>query len=61
MAVVTTCSAGALWWRYLRRLPNTDYLTPAVIRSRSRIGGTVVRVGDGDGFRLVRGASYTNL
>lgn len=53
IAGVTTTSLGAvLWWRYFRRIPNAEYVTPAVLRHRKVLVGRVVTVGDADGFRF---------
>lgn len=43
---------GLLWWRYFRRIPNAEYVTPAVLRYRKVLVGRVVTVGDADGFRF---------
>ncbi|SPO21974.1 uncharacterized protein UTRI_01961_B [Ustilago trichophora] len=52
-AGVTTTSLGAvLWWRYFRRIPTAEYVTPAVLRYRKVLVGRVVTVGDADGFRF---------
>lgn len=42
----------SLWWRFFRRIPNTAYITPAVLRHRRTLVGRVTSVGDADGFRL---------
>lgn len=53
IAGVTTTSLGAvLWWRYFRRIPTAEYVTPAVLRYRKVLVGRVVTVGDADGFRF---------
>lgn len=44
---------GWMWWRFFRRLPTAAYITPKLLRRSKHISGTVVRVGDGDGFRMV--------
>lgn len=41
-----------IWWRFFRRIPNTAYITPAVLRHRRTLVGRVTSVGDADGFRL---------
>ena len=43
---------GATWWRFFRRIPNTAYITPAVLRFRRTLVGRVTHVGDADGFRM---------
>ncbi|SOV04628.1 uncharacterized protein UDID_02641 [Ustilago sp. UG-2017a] len=53
VAGITTTSLGAvLWWRYFRRIPNAEFITPAVLRYRKVLVGRVVTVGDADGFRF---------
>ena len=53
VAGITTTSLGfVLWWRYFRRIPNAEYVTPAVLRYRKVLVGRVVTVGDADGFRF---------
>lgn len=50
--VTTTSLVALLWWRYFRRIPNAEYVTPAVLRYRKVLVGRVVTVGDADGFRF---------
>ncbi|GAC96179.1 hypothetical protein PHSY_003759 [Pseudozyma hubeiensis SY62] len=50
--VSTSSLCFLLWWRYFRRIPNAEYVTPAVLRYRKVLVGRVVTVGDADGFRF---------
>uniref|UniRef100_V5GP51 TNase-like domain-containing protein n=1 Tax=Kalmanozyma brasiliensis (strain GHG001) TaxID=1365824 RepID=V5GP51_KALBG len=50
--ISTTSLCAVLWWRYFRRIPNAEYVTPAVLRYRKVLVGRVVTVGDADGFRF---------
>lgn len=53
VAGITATSLGTvIWWRYFRRIPNAEYVTPAVLRYRKVLVGRVVTVGDADGFRF---------
>lgn len=42
----------------LRRIPNSAALTRDQVKRTKRLSGTVVKVGDADGFRLVRVLSW---
>ncbi|GAK63626.1 nuclease domain containing protein [Moesziomyces antarcticus] len=50
--ISTTSLAALLWWRYFRRIPTAEYVTPAVLKYRKVLVGRVVTVGDADGFRF---------
>ncbi|SNX83092.1 uncharacterized protein MEPE_01798 [Melanopsichium pennsylvanicum] len=50
--ISTTSLCAILWWRYFRRIPTAEYVTPAVLRYRKALIGRVVTVGDADGFRF---------
>ncbi|CDS82213.1 uncharacterized protein SPSC_03033 [Sporisorium scitamineum] len=52
-AGVTASSLGALlWWRYFRRIPTAEHITPSILRYRKVLVGRVITVGDADGFRF---------
>ncbi|PKI83556.1 micrococcal nuclease [Malassezia vespertilionis] len=51
-SVAVATGATYVWWRYLRRIPNTGYLTPAVLKTHTTLVGKVTSVGDADGFRV---------
>ncbi|PWZ01909.1 SNase-domain-containing protein [Testicularia cyperi] len=50
--VTVTGVSALLWWRYFRRIPTAEYMTPAVLKYRKVLVGRVVNVGDADGFRF---------
>lgn len=52
LSIGTTSAAFLVYWRFFRRIPNAEYLTPAVLRYRKTLVGRVTSVGDADGFRL---------
>lgn len=45
---------------FFRRLPSNAALTPDIVKRTHRISGTVVKVGDADGLRLVRLQAWNN-
>ncbi|KAJ7650638.1 hypothetical protein FB45DRAFT_888331 [Roridomyces roridus] len=49
---VSTVSGGLLYRRYLRRIKNSDWVTPDVFAKKRWIKGRVTSVGDSDNFRL---------
>ncbi|SJX61870.1 uncharacterized protein SRS1_12854 [Sporisorium reilianum f. sp. reilianum] len=52
-AGVTASSLGVLlWWRYFRRIPTAEHITPSILRYRKVLVGRVITVGDADGFRF---------
>ncbi|KAN0060453.1 putative endonuclease lcl3 [Thecaphora frezii] len=51
-SVTATSLSFVVYWRYFRRIPNAEYLTPSVLRYRKTLVGYVTSVGDADGFRL---------
>ncbi|BEJ17871.1 hypothetical protein CspHIS471_0701390 [Cutaneotrichosporon sp. HIS471] len=51
-AVAVTLAGISIYRRFLRRIPNADSVTAAMIEEKRKIVGVVTRVGDGDGFRL---------
>ncbi|EPQ32236.1 uncharacterized protein PFL1_00433 [Pseudozyma flocculosa PF-1] len=52
LSITATSLSFLLYWRYFRRIPNAEYLTPSVLRYRKTLVGHVTSVGDADGFRL---------
>lgn len=53
LSIGVTLGTSAVYWRYLRRIRNAEYLTPGVMKWRRTLVGKCTSVGDGDGFRLV--------
>ncbi|CAK5268606.1 unnamed protein product, partial [Mycena citricolor] len=50
-SLTTICGAFA-YNRYLRRIPNSDWITPDIFAKKRWVRGTVTSVGDSDNFRL---------
>ncbi|KAF8622606.1 hypothetical protein AX15_006864 [Amanita polypyramis BW_CC] len=41
-----------VYTRYIKRIPNANHITPAMLEKKRKIQGMVTSVGDADGFRL---------
>lgn len=48
----TALSGWHVYARYVRRVPNHNWVTPDILKSKRQIKGYVTSVGDSDGFRL---------
>ncbi|KAA1467022.1 hypothetical protein DENSPDRAFT_831977 [Dentipellis sp. KUC8613] len=48
----TAIAAGAVYKRFFKRIPNSEWITPDILAHRRWIKGTVTSVGDADNFRL---------
>ncbi|KZS89435.1 nuclease [Sistotremastrum niveocremeum HHB9708] len=50
--VLSTLAGAAVFKRYVKRIPNSEWITPVDLQKRRFIRGVVTSVGDGDNFRL---------
>ncbi|KZT36256.1 nuclease [Sistotremastrum suecicum HHB10207 ss-3] len=50
--VLSTLAGAAVYRRYVKRIPNSEWITPVDLQKRRFIRGVVTSVGDGDNFRL---------